>query len=497
MRKLALYWHTVRHLRPVQIYGRFLRRRPTVSLLPAPALRVRDGATCAGCSRTGGWLGGRRFRFLNSEREIVSWNDAGVPKLWLYNLHYQYGVTLELMEWWMAENPPGQGNGWEPYPLSLRIGNWLLWILQGGVASEEILQSLATQVRYLRGSIEWHLQGNHLFVNGKALVMAGTLFAGSEAAEWRRVGMEIVTQGLREQVLADGGHFERTPMYHALAFEDVLDLMNVGGLALGEVAGRMWGWLEQLTHPDGALSFFNDATGGVAPELGELAGYAERLGVVKRRVPLGESGFARLEADGVTVLMDAGSVGPSYQPGHAHAETLSIEVCIAGKRVVVNQGISTYEKNEQRQWERGTGAHSTVRVEGADSSEVWGGFRVARRARVTDRSEDGRVWVAAAHDGYRGVRHWRKVSLTAGRVEVRDRLEGRGRHTVEVLFHLGPGVGGDMVSLDGALTREERAGEYHRGFGLTEEIVTVAGVWAGTLPVEFVSLVGWKDQLSE
>jgi hypothetical protein len=56
-------------------------------MLPAPTLRVRERVVVAGCARRSGWLGGRRFRFLNSEREIVTWNDAGVPKLWLYNLH--------------------------------------------------------------------------------------------------------------------------------------------------------------------------------------------------------------------------------------------------------------------------------------------------------------------------------------------------------------------------------------------------------------------------
>lgn len=454
-----------------------------------PLLREREGVARMGCRKESGWLGGRRFRFLNEEREIVTWNDAGVPKLWLYNLHYQHGVTRELMEWWVRENPPGEGNGWEPYPLSLRICNWVLWILQGGKASREVLVSLATQVRYLRDSIEWHLQGNHLFVNGKALVLAGGLFAEDG---WLELGRKIVARGMAEQVLEDGGHFERSPMYHALALEDVLDLVNVGEREWTETAGRMWGWLEKMTLPDGEAAFFNDTTGGVAPGLGELAGYMERLGLFGVPVKLGESGFVRLEGEGVTVVMDAGSVGPSYQPGHAHAGTLSVEVCMGGKRVVVNQGISTYEKNAQRQWERGTGAHSTLRVDGQDSSEVWGGFRVARRARVVGRTTDGLRWAEAGHDGYRrmGVRHWRKVLVVGGRVEVKDRLEGKGRHRVEVLFHMGVGETGERVRLDGKLGREERRGEWHGGYGLTEEIVTVAGVWEGELPVEFVSVVG-------
>ena len=31
----------------------------------------------------------------------------------------------------------------------------------------------------------------------------------------------------KEQILKDGGHFERSPMYHSIVLEDILDLVNV------------------------------------------------------------------------------------------------------------------------------------------------------------------------------------------------------------------------------------------------------------------------------
>ncbi|HEY3443281.1 MAG TPA: alginate lyase family protein [Paludibaculum sp.] len=523
----------MRHSRPIQIYGKALQRPPKVDGRPAPELRKRVGQTTVGVHHECGWLGGRRFRFLNEEREIVTWNDPGTPKLWLYSLHYQHGVTSELMEWWRAENPPAGGNGWEPYPLSQRIGSWIRWVTDGGELSGPLRQSLATQVRYLRGEIEWHLQGNHLLVNGKALLQAGLLFEGTpesprvsqlpcpgregavpvprlvlngaEAEQWRRQGADIVQAALHDQILPDGGHVERSPMYQALLLEDVLELVNTHrafgaeSTALEKVAGRMWGWLEQMTHADGEIAFFNDATTGVAPTLCALAGFAQRLGIEKERRPLAESGFVRLEAEGILALVDVGSVGPSYQPAHAHAGTLGLEVSSGKRRLIVNSGISTYEKNSQRQWERGTAAHSTVLVDGLDSSEVCDQFRVARRAKVVERSTDGRNWVTAAHDGYLrvGVKHRRKVSVLPGTVLVMDDLAGRGRHRVEVLFHLGPGQNGQVVELDARLRREERKGEYHRQFGLSEEIVTVAGVWEGILPVEFECAVRSQDPAAD
>ena len=48
----------------------------------------------------------------------------------------------------------------------------------------------------------------------------------------------------------------------------------------------------------------------------------------------------------------------------------------------MNSGTSEYGLGEERQRQRGTAAHNTVVIDGENSSEVWAGFRVARRARA-------------------------------------------------------------------------------------------------------------------
>ena len=52
------------------------------------------------------------------------------------------------------------------------------------------------------------------------------VFEGRQAAAWLATGLKVITRELPEQVLADGGNFERSPMYHAIFLEDVLDLVN-------------------------------------------------------------------------------------------------------------------------------------------------------------------------------------------------------------------------------------------------------------------------------
>lgn len=417
-----------------------------------------------------------RFRFLNREDTLdgpEDWNDPRKPELWLYHLHYFHDLVArgadgrrdwhrDLIGRWIRENPPGEGVGWEPYPTSLRIVNWIKWGLrdQENVLPEPAVHSLAIQARWLKRRLECHLRGNHLLANAKALVFAGLFFEGDEARSWRRKGRELVGREIDEQILDDGGHFERSPMYHALVLEDLLDLVNVLRVygrdvppAWTRTAGSMRAWLEVMRHPDGEIPFFNDAAFGMALPPARLDRYAERLGVspdARHRVRLSthdlpNTGYVRMEAGPAVAFLDVAPVGPDHLPAHAHADTLSFELSLGDQRLFVNTGTSTYEVGNRRNRERGTPAHNTLAVDGEDSSEVWGGFRVARRARVTERTTqegNGGGRARGTHDGYQRLdgepMHSRDWTLHGDGMEIVDRIEGSGRHDVEVWLHLHP-----------------------------------------------------------
>lgn len=404
-----------------------------------------------------------KFRFLNTEHSIPAeydWNSPGLPNLWLYNLHYFDDLNAEraagradwhrdLIARWIAQNPPGEGIGWEPYPLSLRIINWIKWTLVGNALDDVARHSLAVQVRFLTRRLERHLLGNHLFSNAKALVFAGCYFEGDEAVGWLRLGMRILEREVPEQILTDGGHFERSTMYHALAYEDMLDLVNLARAyredfapwqavvsSWSKIIGKMGGWLRAMSHPDGEIAFFNDAAIGIAPSPSALLAYAERLGLQHAIldddvIRLDPSGYIRVEFGAAVLLIDAAPIGPDYLPGHAHADTLSYELSVFGQRVVVNSGTSRYGLGPEREWQRGTAAHSTLEIDGQNSSEVWAGFRVARRAYPFDvsvRQEVNALIVEGSHNGYQrlpgGPVHRRRWELCAGHLEVRDFVEG-------------------------------------------------------------------------
>lgn len=436
-------------------------------------------------------LGPGRFRFLSVVRSLEcpdDWNHEQWPRLWLYNLHYFDDLAADnaasraawhaaLIRRWVAENPPGEGEGWQPYPTSLRIVNWVKWALTGNQLDSAALHSLAVQTRFLRRRLEVHLLGNHLWANAKALVFAGTYFRDAEADGWREAGLRLLRRELAAQVLQDGGHVERSPMYHAIVLADVLDLIQLSQRYPGlfessdsnqwrDVATRMHRWLRVMTHPDGGIAFFNDAALGIAPSCGALEILARQLDLSLDSAPLqdvellAESGYARLQNGFAVLIANVGSVGPGHLTGHAHADTLSCELSLDGRRVLVNGGTSTYEPGRERLQQRGTAAHNTVVVDGENSSEVWSSFRVARRARVNGvhcGKKVGLAWLEAAHDGYRRlpgrVIHRRSWHLQKNRLEIRDELRGQWKSAFSH-WHLHPDLrvrGGDngIVKLEG------------------------------------------------
>lgn len=496
-RKPLLYFHTLRYLKWIQIWRRltFKLYHPVPDLSPAPPV--------AECSidtifpiMPPCYSGADRFRFLNEERTFTGWNDSARDKLWLYNLHYFDWLRQEsVMEeegnrWiakWIAENPPPAGNGWEPYPLSLRIVNWIKWHWSGHSLSEDARQSLAVQVRFLMKRLEYHLLANHLLVNARALVFAGCFFSGPEAGKWLAKGLEIYREQLPEQILADGGHFELSPMYQCIILENLLDLRNIHApLELDDVIRRMFHWLAVMTGPDGRIALFNDAAYGFSLTPAELQCYGERLGFKTEHVngseDLPQSGYSRLQPDNdIVCICDTGDIGPSYQPGHAHADALSFELWLKGRKVLTNCGTGRYFNSPERRFQRSSAAHNTLTIDGLSSSEMWSAHRVARRGRLLSRSFQAdqcggafRTWFGITH-----ARTWRIEN--GGILTITDHVSGKGTHLLSFMFH--PLASDLKISSEPAFPRKEVDAPYSPEFGVFESQKNMAFEKKVDLPV--------------
>ena len=475
-------FQTVRHFSLVQMFHLVRSRfaRPVLGRDP-PSIRPRRWTT--------DWLGPRwrpaarqadgAFRFLGQTARVenpIDWQATQPGRLWRYNLHYlddldaleaslSCEARAQLLDQWAAQNPPGQGTGWEPYPLSLRIVNTVKYIRRKNDERTDWLSSLALQAKALEQRVEHHIRANHLFENGKALVFAGTFFEGPTAQTWLQKGLRIIDAECREQFLPDGGHYELSPMYHGTMLWNLCDLICLAEASRvpmllertptwRKLLSRGLDWYAAMTHPDGGIAFFNDAALGIAPDLRTVEHYAELLGVAKasnakRETPpslvqLDASGYLRVDLGARSVaIIDVARVGPDYQPGHAHADVLSFELSLNGRRVLVNSGTSTYERGSERDAQRGTAAHNTVIIDDRNSSDTWAGFRVGRRARprlLEVKHERGQIVVHAMHDGYRrllnGATHRRVWTWSTREVVIRDYLDGRfGHATAHYYFH--------------------------------------------------------------
>jgi len=505
---ISLVFHTVKYLKPRQFFYKAYHWLRNKGVFPFPKLARPYPGELKAVPETklvflsyNWWkpksIESGQFKFLNEEVNFINCIDWQCPhkgRLWRYNLHYfQYlqdinkipvQKNLQLIHDWINHNPPGTQDAWDPFPISLRVVNWLKFLNEHDISRhvfQIIYKSIFQQVQWLEKSLEFHLLGNHLFKNIKALIFAGLSFEGPDARRWLNRGITLLEEELREQILSDGGHFERSPMYHSMILEDCLDLMNIGLSnyrslprtlveKLNDTCYRMLRFLFGMTHPDGNIALFNDAAFNIEPSPESLKSYYEKISGEKfdykesDSLSFPESGyFVFSPTPGDKLIVDCGKIGPDYQPGHSHCDTLSFELSIKGDRVIVDSGCYTYEQGEMREYNRGNAGHNTLTIDGHNQSEVWGSHRCGRRAyplyAELKKLYDGSLEFRGAHDGYTRLPgkpiHHRRIVFFDSRYRIEDIVEGRGIHHVESRLHFNPSIN---VKLNGRTATLRKGG---------------------------------------
>jgi uncharacterized heparinase superfamily protein len=231
-----------------------------------------------------------RFEFLNQSGELgwpPDWAAPSKSQLWCYHLHYfdclidlalaaedPLPLTLELIEDWMAANPVHgrrtTPDAWHPYVVWLRMVNWMLALSAMCRADQvpgRVQSSLAEHALFLERNLETDVGGNHLLKNLKAMAFAGCFWSGSLADLWRRRHGNWFVREVNRQLLADGGHYERSPMYHSQVLADSIEVAALLASRHEEsvdellaLVARMEGFLSRVTHPDGRIALFNETT---------------------------------------------------------------------------------------------------------------------------------------------------------------------------------------------------------------------------------------------
>ncbi len=503
MYRFSLYWDTIRYMKPEQIFYRLrkiLKLPCTFGIVPESKHgEISVVQTIEELDFDPVFLA--RFPVeelmedkitLLHETEIFQWNAVwSFPNhtpLWNYNLHYfEYLFSLikaykdegdrkylekcrRIILAWIRYNPRDNGGvGWEPYPTALRLTNWLAVytylyaeITKDADFNEVFVHSVWEQYDCLARHLEKDLLGNHFFEDLKALILCALFF--NDDAMLRKSLVEFHRQ-CSEQILADGMHFELSPMYHKIIFEDVMRVA-VALRGSGNQDEEIESYLQSML--DAAYSFeegldrlplFNDCGNNVAKSLDAICKAAKEhfnlIPVYKDQFP--DSGYYIFKQGEWKLIVDAGKPGPAYIPGHAHCDAMSFELFKSGKPVIVNCGTYAYQC-EERVFFRSTEAHNTVMADNEEQSRCWGAFRMGKRASI-EKVLLGANDIKICMKNQFGHQIKRRIQLGKGRLLISDVACHRRLKTYFHFVHMD-----DEVTIDARGEHTEHTEPFEKSF---------------------------------
>src|ERR1700743_3235784 len=232
--------------------------------------------------------------------------------------------------------------------------------------------------------------------------------------------------------------------------------------ALLNAIDRMMRMLRCSRHGDGSCALFNGMSSAPSDLLATLLAYDDAHGVPMANMP--HTGFQRLDAGAMTVIMDTGAPPPANVSHDAHAGCLSFELSSGLSRIVINCGMPSTSRDNWRVFARSTVAHSTLTYHETSSCQfvelsamkrfLHGAPIVSGPVMVENFREavNNGVLLTSSHDGYLarfGVIHRRILMLSqdGARVDGEDsvtpapggRLRGNDADYA-LRFHLHPAV---------------------------------------------------------
>jgi hypothetical protein len=373
---------------------------------------------------------------------------------------------------------------------------WALHCLLGtGVRGPwlvDMLVGLDRQMTHVERHLSYYFSPNtHLTGEALALYVVGTALpelAGSP--RWAATGRRVLLDEMDRQILADGGHVERSTHYQRYTLDFYL-LATLTARHAGDrdaarrfedAAGRLADFTRTIAGADGRLPLLGDDDGGmlwpmagrscndVRDSLAVAAAVLNRPGLAAWGVPeevhwiagprtrevipypitaagsrlLRETGYFVARAADDHAVLDVGPHG-FRNAGHAHADALSMTLSIDGRPLLIDPGTGTYTMDAAlRDRMRSTASHNTVTLDDRPQSIPAGPFhwQSATDARVvactTSPALDA---IEAVHDGYAPARHRRTVVRTAaaGWLVVDVVAGGRGVHRAAAHWHFDPG----------------------------------------------------------
>jgi uncharacterized heparinase superfamily protein len=368
------------------------------------------------------------------------------------------------------------GHAWRADILAARQIAWLsqfemFFTTAPDSLRRDMLSTLIRQHRHLRWVAARDVDGLPRLISLKGLLYGAICLPDPKIFAKT---LPLLEAELAVQINPDGGYQDRDPTSQVALVQHLVDiraLLNsrekTSPKSLNAAIRHATPMVRMLRHRDGKLAHFNGG-GESDPGLIDLT-LAQANIRVRTPNSAPDSGYERLNAGKVLVLVDTGAPSPrnSHRNSHrnAHAGATSFEFSFGRERLIVNCGDARYAEPEWRRVGQATAAHSTLSVGDLNSSEIGGddapGARIA--AVTSERNDaDGDIWLTISHDGYTapfGLTHRRRLYLSASGIDLRgeDALiqnqetgqNTNSRHPFTIRFHLHPAVTASLIQ-DGA-----------------------------------------------
>lgn len=404
------------------------------------------------------------------------------------------------IESWEDANPFQCGINWaSALEVAFRALSWL-WVyhlvgaeMPAGLRGR-FLESLFRHARHIENNLSFYFSPNtHLLGEAVALHALGRLLP-----EFRDLGKQLVAEQMDKQVHQDGSHFEQSTYYHLYAldmflFHAVLEDVTPSYRAALE---RMAEYLHAILGRQRRLPFIGDDDGGrffhpygprdrfgratlatcsvflhrpewlAAPDdLPEQAAWWLGPHALNRSAAwrsssshfFADAGVAVMADGDRHIVIDAGPFGP-WGSGHSHSDTLSIVVSAGDHDILIDPGTYTYV-GEERNWFRGSIAHNTIRIDGADQAVPVGPFRWSDQPAVRVHAWESTAArdVLDAECAFRGFTHRRRVTfIKPDTIQITDEVSGPpGAHSVEQFWHPASPEAERCLVLDGPVERLE------------------------------------------
>lgn len=417
---------------------------------------------------------------------------------------------------------------WHAYTAAERAINIVDFSRRFGVPGERdmMAESLLHHAEIIHGGLEYfgeHYTSNHLSNNGRGLLRIGTALGLKDCAD---TGAQILVAEAGRIFGRSGVLREGSTHYHLLVTRNYIDAWldaRAGGLdqadMLREVATRAIAAIPGLLLP-GGLPLVGDISPDVTPGfLGKLYGAGamdawpenltatrqnDALSLLKGIPPvspdrLADDGWHRFGGHDWQALSFVPPDGWPPMPGHGHHDLGSFELHDGEVPIIVDPGRGSYA---DPRYEDAT-MHNGVTIDGHSPTPVNRPYyspvfrdRIIGDRPVMQRTRDGRVLRKAGFGHLKAVtsaeREWR---FSGTRIEISDRIEGRGQHEICQRFCTPLSVTRDgdgvVLSADSRSYRLSSRADIRlekivcwSAYGEGRPAMQIVSEWAGRLPFE-------------